>query len=417
MTDQTEKTKSQRAAEAGREFLLEEQFKVFNPFISKNIGRMLLAREEVVDGEEHFFGGRLHDDIRDLIQHSEWHTKKVLRVALFALVSEQVWLLRPNYFANLHKTFFGFPIKNPFAESYLAWNHIEQNDSLGETGLGALEGLKAISSTGVFVPTLMFDLCHLLIKLEASSDKAKIPEDSLVFERRKNPGDLLPYKVGNLDAHAPHLAAEGQITELREIYGFKISISCKPERLQWFASSNADAYDVLHLSVDQLKIGSDDAFSYLGPNQFFAIDGESVIVLPDLISIRVKTTGQRKVEGDYLQRLRGVNAKVNQFVEDDGNNFIGDVNLFYSPNLIFDGGKYPAEISFQVGLDESIFESITGEVKKGNVDVIHLDATLLIDSAFTSGSQYDGFSKDVIFYGSHEAVGRVSDFSVEYRFK
>ena len=85
-----------------------------------------------------------------------------------ALVSQNLYHSQLVYFENTDKKLLGFVIqKNPFTKSHFAWRRFRESDSLGITGLGLREALRLVGISGVHVPILMFDLCHLLIQKES----------------------------------------------------------------------------------------------------------------------------------------------------------------------------------------------------------------------------------------------------------
>ncbi len=101
MNDSPEKTKRQQAAESGRKFLLREGFKSVTGHVCEQVGWILKARDSFPEDDDHYFGATLHDEISDLINCPEWHTKRVLRIALVALVSEQAWSPRKHWPTSL----------------------------------------------------------------------------------------------------------------------------------------------------------------------------------------------------------------------------------------------------------------------------------------------------------------------------
>jgi hypothetical protein len=416
MNDSPEKTKRQQAAESGRKFLLQEGFKSVTGGVCEQVGWILKARNSFPVDDDHYFGATLHDEISDLINCPEWHTKRVLRIALEALVSEQAWSLRKHYLANSTKTFFGFPVKNPFSESYLAWEHIERLDGFGQTGLGALESLRAISNQKIHVPTLMFDLCHKLIAIDALNITSKSSSESLYFENRLNPNETSSYKFIGLDSDSPCLNKEGKNIDLRKIFGFTVSLDCIPERLQWHHESDKNPHHSIHLTLSRLKIGSDNSYSFLGHNQFFATDGEKLIVLPDVKNLRLTNLKQRAIDKSIIQVARRVEEK-NQPDFEDGKSSVGHIDLYYQNKTDFYDAKYPDEIFLEVGLNDSDFEKLVNDIKFRNIKNIYFSAVFSIESVFTTSGSYDGWSKDIIFHNFNQAFGEINSFSIEYHVK
>ena len=416
MNDSPEKTKRQQAAESGRKFLLQEGFKSVTGGVCEQVGWILKARDSFPVDDDHYFGSTLHDEISDLINCPEWHTKRVLRIALEALVSEQAWSLRKHYLAYSTKTFFGFPVKNPFAESYLAWEHIERLDGFGQTGLGALESLRAIRNQKIHVPTLMFDLCHKLIAIDALNITSKSPSESLYFENRLNPNETSSYKFIGLDSDSPCLNKEGKNIDLRKIFGFMVSLDCIPERLQWHSESDKNPYHSIHLTVSQLNIGSDNSYSFLGNNQFFATDGEKLIVLPDVKNIRLTNLNQRTIDKLRNQVMRGVEEK-NQPNFEDEKSSVGHIDLYYQKKMAYYDIKHPDEIFLEVGLNDSDFEKLVNDIKVENIKNIYFSAIFSIESVFTTSSRHDGWSKDIIFHNFNQAIGGIKSFSIDYHVK
>ncbi len=414
MSDSSEKTKRQQAAEAGGKFLRQEGFKSATNSACEQVGWILKARNSYPDESDHYFGGVLHDEIIGLLNSPELHTKNVLRIAIAALVSEQAWFWRKNYTANFNKTFFGFPVKNPLAESYLVWHHFDQLDSFGQTGLGTLESLRAISNQKIHVPTLMFDLCHMLIKLEEGKISLNKFESNYSCNIT-NPGETSPYKVFDIDTDKPYILKDDFVVELKKWYGFKISLNAIPNRLEWIASGNGEDYHQVHMSVSQLNIGNNDSGSILGKNQFFTVTDDSLIALPEIISFRLVNTSRQEINNKNLSVLRGLATNVSLLESDAEEKFKGQAKLHFIPHSNYDGVKYPDSLDFQVALDDLIFGKFISLLKDGLIKSLHLDIAFSIPSVFASSDSYHGWPNVIFFHKYFEATGKINDISIEYK--
>lgn len=414
MSDSSEKTKRQQAAEAGDKFLRQEGFRSVTNSVCEQVGWILKARNSYPDESDHYFGGILHDEISGLLNSPELHTKSVLRIAITALVSEQAWFWRKNYTANFNKTFFGFPVKNPLAETYLVWHHFDQLDSFGQTGLGALESLRAISNQKIHVPTLMFDLCHMLIKLDERKISLNKFESNYSWNVT-NPGETSSYKVFDIDTDKPHLLKDDAVVELKKWYGFKISLNAIPSRLQWVASGDEEGYYQVHMSVSQLNIGNDYGWSILGKNQFFSVTDDSLIALPEIISFRLVNASRQDINNKNLSVLRGLAANVSLLESDAVENFKGQAKLYFNFQSNYDGGKYPDSFELQVSLDDLIFGKFVSSLKNGFIESLYLDIAFSIPSVFASSDSYPGWPSVIIFHKYYEATGKINDISIEYK--
>ena len=416
---------------AGREYLFSIGFKPNKEDVSNGIysyvGLIVLARKVQVFqfgkffDEDGYLGNDLIDAVYQVLNEPNWHSVKLLRISIDALVSQNLYHAQLGYFENTDKKLLGFVIqKNPFTKSHFAWRRFRESDSLGTTGLGLLEALRLVGISGVHVPTLMFDLCHLLIQKEAQPSKDfKIQLGDLRHAIRRIPGEVLPHKVCDLSSEKPYLLLEETKSDLNKIFGFQLSLQCKPERLLLINNSQSNYKLSIDFKVSNLTIGSPGNWSWLGKNQFFSITDDSVLTLESPASIRILSTKFQTAQNNYFRSEQGQKLSPSEAEQDLDKKTYGIANFAFFQAYKGDDNfvKTPPEIYFSFGLEESLFNHLVDELKKGTVDQIDLQTHFNFDSALTTTSKYEGFASEVIFKEAIAAEGGIEEFSIEYRIK
>lgn len=416
---------------AGREYLFSIGFKPNKEDVSNGIysyvGLIVLARKVQVYqfgkffDEDGYLGNDLIDAVYQVLNEPYWHSVKLLRISIDALVSQNLYHAQLGYFENTDKKLLGFVIqKNPFTKSHFAWRRFRESDSLGTTGLGLIEALRLVGISGVHVPTIMFDLCHLLIQKEAEPSKdLKIQLGDLRHAIRRIPGEVLPHKVCDLSSEKPYLLLEETKSDLNKIFGFQLSLQCKPERLLLINNSQTNYKLSIDFKVSNLTIGSPGNWSWLGKNQFFAITDDDVLTLESPASIRILSTKFQTAQNNYFRSEQGQKLSPSEAEQDLDKKTYGISNFEFFQAYKGDGNfvRRPPEIYFSFGLEESLFNHLVDELKKGTVDQIDLQTHFNFDSALTTTSKYEGFASDVILKDPIAAEGEIEEFSIEYRIK
>jgi hypothetical protein len=429
--NEIENSRDQKIETAGRSYLHNIGFKPNRTDVSNGIysyvGLIVLARKVQVYQFGKFFDedGYLGDDLIDamyqVLNEPSWHSVKLLRISIDALVSHNLYHSQLGYFENTDKKLLGFVIQeNPFTKSHFAWRRFRESNSLGATGLGLLEALRLVGTSGVHVTTLMFDLCHLLIQKEAASSKdLKIQHGDLRHAIRRIPGEVLPHKVCDLSSEKPYLLLEETKSDLNKIFGFQLSLQCKPERLLLINNSQSNYKLSLDFKVSNLTIGSPGNWSWLGKNQFFAITDDNVLTLESPASIRILSTKFQTDQNNYFRSEQDQKLSSSQTEQDLDKKTYGIANFAFFQAYKGDDNfvKTPPEIYFSFGLEESLFNHLVDELKKGTVDQIDLQTYFKFDSALTTTSKYEGFASEVIFTEAITAEGGIEEFSIEYRIK
>lgn len=429
--NELENSRYQKIEAAGREYLTKIRFQpskrdIENGIFS-NVGHIVLARKTHVFqfvkfyDEDGYLGDELSDAIYQVLSEPTWHSMELLRISIDALVSKKIYDSQLGYFSNTEKKLLGFVIqKNPYEQSHFAWRRFREFDGLGTTGLGALEALRLIGVSGVHVPTVMFDLCHLLIKKESDgSNKQKIHFDDLRYSARRIPGEVLPHKVFDLGAEKPYLMHEGRKTELNKIFGFQLFLQCKPERMLLINDSQSSSKFAIDFNVRTLSIGSSNSWSSLGKDQFFAITDENILALESPSSIRILNTKFQTDQNKFIAACKDEEYKLSETQTELEKNSTGIANFAFYQGYRAEGElkKSPPGIYLSFGLEENTFNQLIDAVKKGEVECIQMRAILKMDSAFTTTSWHEGFASDVLFKDELHAEGEIDDFSIEYRIK
>ena len=374
MPNEIENSRDQKIETAGRSYLHNIGFKPNRTDVSNGIysyvGLIVLARKVQVYQFGKFFDedGYLGDDLIDamyqVLNEPSWHSSKLLRISIDALVSHNLYHSQLGYFENTDKKLLGFVIqKNPFTKSHFAWRRFRESNSLGATGLGLLEALRLIGTSGVHVTTLMFDLCHLLIQKEAASSKdLKIQHDELRHAVRRIPGEVLPHKVCDLSSESPHLLLEETKSDLNKIFGFQLSLQCKPERLLLINNSQSNYKLSIDFKVSNLTIGSPATWSWLGKNQFFAITDDNLLTLENPASTRILSAKFQTEHNNYFRSEQGETLNPSENQQDLGNKTYGIANFSFYQGYKGDGnGDFvttPPAIYFSFGLEESLFNHL-----------------------------------------------------------
>lgn len=431
MPNELANSKYQKIETAGREYLNRTRFQpskrdVGNGIFS-NVGQIVLARKVQVFqfvkffDEDGYLGSELNDAIYQVLSERSWHSVELLRISIDALVSQKIYDSQLGYFDNTDKTFLGFLIqKNPYAKSHFAWRRFRELDGLGTTGLGALEALRLVGISGVHVPTVMFDLCHLLIQKESEdSNKQEIQFDDLRYSAPRIPGEILPHKVFDLSSENPYLMHEERKNELNKIFGFQLFLQCKPERMLLINDSQSSSKFAIDFNVSTLSIGSSNSWSWVGKDQFFTITDENILALESPSSIRILSTKFQTAENEFISASKGEEHKSSETKLKPEKKSYGIANFAFYHGYKAEGEftKSPAGIFLSFGLEENTFNQLIEAVKKGEVESIQMRTVLKMDSAFTTTSRYEGFSSDVIFKDALDAEGEIDDFTIEYRIK
>lgn len=431
MPNELENSKYQKIEAAGREYLNRIRFQPSQRDVGNGIyscvGQIALARKvqafqfaKFFD-EDGYLGDDLNSAIYQVLSESSWHSVELLRISIDALVTQRIYDSQLGYFENTDKTFLGFVIqKNPYAQSHFAWRRFRELDGLGTTGSGALEALRLIGISGVHVPTLMFDLCHLLIQKESEgSNKQKIQFDDLRYSTRRIPGEVLPHKVFDLSSDKPYLMYEGRKNELNKIFGFQLFLQCTPERMLLINDSQSNSKFAIDFKVSTLSIGSSNSWSSVGKDQFFAITDENVLALESPSSIRILNTAFQTAHNEYIAACKGEDLSPSETKLELNKKRSGIANFAFYHGYKAEGEltKSPSEIYLSFGLEENLFNQLVEAVKRGEVESIQIRTILKMDSAFTTTSPYEGFASDVIFKDALDAKGEIDDFSIEYRIK
>ena len=431
MPKEIENNRNEKIEAAGREYLNKIRFQPSKRDVDNGIfnyvGQIVLARKVQVlqfvkfFDEDGYLGSDLSDAVYQVLNEPSWQTVELLRVSVDALVSQKIYASQLGYFENTDKTFLGFVIqRNPYAESHFAWRRFREFDGLGTTGLGALEALRLVGISGVHVPTLMFDLCHLLIQKESDgSNKLKNQIDDRRYSTRRMPGEVLPHKVFDLSTEKPYLMYEGRKTELNKIFGFQLFLQCKPERMLLINDSQSSSKFAIDFKVCTLSIGSSNSWSSVGKDQFFAITDEKITALEIPTSIRILSTKYQTAQNSYIAACKGEEIRPSETKLESEKKSSGIANFAFFHGYTAEGEstKSPAEIYLSFGLEENTFIQLIEAVKKGDVESIQMRTILRIDSAYTTTSWHEGFGSDVIFKDAVDAEGEIDDFSIEYRIR
>lgn len=431
MPNELENSRHQKIEAAGREYLSRIRFqpskKDVGNGIFNNVGQIVLARKAQVFqfvkyfDEDGYLGSELNDAIYQVLSERSWHTVELLRISIDALVSQKIYDSQLGYFENKDKTLFGFLIqKNHYAQSHFAWRRFREFDGLGTTGLGALEALRLVGISGVHVSTLMFDLCHLLIQKESENSKElKIENDDYRYSTRRITGEVLPHKVFDLSSEKPYLMLNEQKSELNKIFGFRLFLECKPEKMLLINDSLSNSKIAIDFKVTTLSIGSSNSWSSVGRDQFFAITDENVLTLENPSSIRILSTKFQTAQNEYIAACKGENLSPSEPKLDSDNKSFGIANFAFHHGYKNEDEltRSPPEMYLSFGLDENIFNQLIEAVKNGEVKSLQMRSMLMMDFAYTTTSRFEGFGSDVIFKDALDAKGAIEDFSIEYRIK
>lgn len=387
---------------------------------------MLVKAKEVnpyipLPKDGNWFSSDLIDAAYQLLNKSNWHTPKLLRLAIFVLAK------REFYLANLfkkpqHILFFQKTKKTTKNElTFETWRMYFEKNGPGTTGLGCLEALRLIGNTGVFVPTYLFDLCHLLANVESNAIKVK---NSDHFYSKTNPGEALPYQVEfsekNKEVNLVKNDGTSKIT-LNECFGSSLHLTCKPERMQWLCDDKQPAHHMIHLKVMDLSLShSLDRWSLIGQDQLFAIVDDAIITLPVFSSFRITDRNTYEFETDLVKHMDQVLSRENpnekKVNEDLEQKKIGSGSLGFYPETSADGPykKRDHETYCSIGLAKSIFDHFVESMKNDRIKNIRISAFFTIERAYTTSSKYEGAS-DFIFHDVRKVNLHIDDFSIEYK--
>lgn len=420
-----------KLADAGRAYLQSCNFQLTRTDVNEGlldcIGHFALASKvdtytPSAEGAE-MFGGGLLEAILQFIASPNWHTPKLLRLAINTLVKREQYLTQCLATPIQKNDFFGKSTESIKTEQALkTWRNLFRDDGvgftgLGVTGLGCLEALRAISNVGVHFSTLLFDLCHILVKVEAAGTPAD-NEQRLSFWRAV-PGESLPYKAKfsetSKEVRLSNIDGTKEIA-LTERFGSQLRMTCKPERMQWLCDNNQFPHYLVHLKVIDFNLGYHESYSSIGQNQLFAIEGDEISAIPLPVVDITDENSFENTEAEINLLRTGTDSRPSEATKDGTQQCLGNGRLSYHPKTK-SGGIYkgcPSSTFLSMSLEKSIFDQFIESIKSDRISNVRISAFFQIDSGYTTSSRYET-AADFIFHDVREAKLEINGFAIEYK--